>query len=278
MMPSFWRALFILAYTKHPIIMRPFLFTLCLFLHATLMAQDSDLFVTGSRFLLGLEKNLSASIALGDIDQDGDLDIIVANGRHWTQQNFYFVNASKGRFSMMKPLGADRSTSYVAELGDLNGDGWLDIAVGNDMAPNILFMNDGKGAFIQVGTFGHPRRPTRNLILYDIDVDGDLDIFITGSSAYRGIFFMAFTNNGNSTFTDSTESLLDEHYFFHGTRGGWNMNTGQGDPQFYEIFIIDFNKLSKKPLKKVISSANAKKLSTSEIEKIIQFGINNNDL
>jgi UDP-N-acetylglucosamine 4,6-dehydratase len=45
-----------------------------------------------------------------------------------------------------------------------------------------------------------------------------------------------------------------------------------------KYYIIDFNKLSKKPLKKVVSSANAKRLSDSEIEKIIQFGINSNDL
>ena len=45
-----------------------------------------------------------------------------------------------------------------------------------------------------------------------------------------------------------------------------------------KYYIIDFNKPSKKPLKKVVSSSNAKRLSTSEIEKIIQFGINNNDL
>ncbi len=45
-----------------------------------------------------------------------------------------------------------------------------------------------------------------------------------------------------------------------------------------KYFIIDFNKLSKKPLKKIVSSANAKRLSDSEIGKIIQFGINNNDL
>ena len=47
------------------------------------------------------------------------------------------------------------------------------------------------------------------------------------------------------------------------------------DKKYYKI---DFNKLSKKPLKKIVSSANAKRLSSSEIEKIIQFGINNNDL
>ena len=45
-----------------------------------------------------------------------------------------------------------------------------------------------------------------------------------------------------------------------------------------KYYIIDFNKLSKKPLKKIISSANAKRLSQSEIEEIIKFGLNNNDL
>ena len=45
-----------------------------------------------------------------------------------------------------------------------------------------------------------------------------------------------------------------------------------------KYFIIDFNEISKKPLKKIISSQNAKRLSQSEIEKIIQFGLNSDDL
>ena len=45
-----------------------------------------------------------------------------------------------------------------------------------------------------------------------------------------------------------------------------------------KYYVIDFNKMSKKPLKKIVSSQNAKRLSQSEIEKIIRFGINNNDL
>ena len=45
-----------------------------------------------------------------------------------------------------------------------------------------------------------------------------------------------------------------------------------------KYYVIDFNKQSKKPLKKVVSSANAKRLSKSEIEKIVRFGLNNNDL
>ena len=45
-----------------------------------------------------------------------------------------------------------------------------------------------------------------------------------------------------------------------------------------KYFIIDFNEISKKPLKKIVSSQNAKRLSQSEIEKIIQFGLKSNDL
>ena len=45
-----------------------------------------------------------------------------------------------------------------------------------------------------------------------------------------------------------------------------------------KYFIIDFNEVSKKPLKKIVSSQNAKRLSQSEIEKIIQFGLKSDDL
>ena len=50
----------------------------------------------------------------------------------------------------MYPLGDVRATTYAAELADLDGDGDLDIAVGNDLAPNRVFLNDGNGRF-------HPR-------------------------------------------------------------------------------------------------------------------------
>jgi len=45
-----------------------------------------------------------------------------------------------------------------------------------------------------------------------------------------------------------------------------------------KYYVIDFNEMSKKPLKKIVSSQNAKRLSQSEIEKIIQFGLKSNDV
>lgn len=45
------------------------------------MSQDIQ-FVSNSRNVLGQSKDESASISAGDIDNDGDLDLIVANGSY----------------------------------------------------------------------------------------------------------------------------------------------------------------------------------------------------
>ena len=110
-------------------------------------STSAQTFVTGERLVLGTYKNKSASVRLGDLDGDGDLDAVVANGRHWPQRNYAFFNQGQGRFNVLRSIGNDEATSYACELADLDGDGDLDIAVGNDMAPNQIFLNDGEGNF-----------------------------------------------------------------------------------------------------------------------------------
>jgi hypothetical protein len=133
------------------------IYTVLLFiLPISIFAQNSDFRnpQNGTRYSFGVEKIRSASIASGDIDADGDIDIIIANGRHWTASNKIFLNNGKGQFTVSYDLGFYESTSYAAEVGDLDGDGDLDIAVGNDKAPNRLFINNGKGKFVEGKTFG----------------------------------------------------------------------------------------------------------------------------
>ena len=136
-------------------------------------------FFNSDRLILGTHKERTASIGVGDIDNDGDADILVANGRHWPGQNRVFVNNGKGVFTVSRPLGNERETSYSTELADFDNDGDLDIAVGNDMAPNYIFINDGNGIFIKGPSFGKKYAPTRNIVVSDIDNDGDIDILIT---------------------------------------------------------------------------------------------------
>ena len=62
---------------------------------------------------LGTRTDRTASLAFGDLDGDGDLDAVVANGRHWAQQNEVFINNGTGSFTLSRPLGEERATSYA---------------------------------------------------------------------------------------------------------------------------------------------------------------------
>lgn len=154
--------------------------------------------VSSSRFLLGTESRLSASVRAGDLDGDGDSDLVVANGRHWPQQNMLFFNHS-GRMTVARPLGADLATSYACELADLDGDGDLDIAVGNDTAPCLVFKNDGRGHFEPFGRVGQPSS-VRSITAADVDSDGHIDLLMTCRGRVNRVFF----NDGHARFAAST--------------------------------------------------------------------------
>lgn len=152
-----------------------------------LHAQEQR-FVSGSRNILGTESNRSASVRAGDIDGDGDLDLVVANGRHWPQQNFAFLNQGRGRFNLARRLGEELSTSYACELGDLNEDGNLDLVVGNDTAPSRVMLGSGTGTFELKGTLGAPTS-VRSVTIAEVDGDGHLDVLMTCRGRPNQIFF-----------------------------------------------------------------------------------------
>jgi len=111
------------------------------------------------------------------------MDIVAANGRHWPEQNQVFFNNGRGIFTVSQPLHHTSETSYATKLADFDGDGDLDVAVGNDMAPNNILLNDGSGRFVMGAVFGMEYSPTRNLTVADLDKDGDVDILITNRGA-----------------------------------------------------------------------------------------------
>ena len=212
------------------------------FFWSPVSATFAQSFATNSRLVLGDPSNKSASIRLGDLDGDKDMDVVVANGRHWPQQNFVFLNQGRARFTVMRPLGMDRATSYACELADLDGDGDLDVVTGNDMAPCQIFLNDGAGGFTLKGTFGSVTS-VRSLLVADVDRDDDLDILVT----CRGRTNSIYLNDGAASFdsgikfgtkTDSTIDVAvgdvngDGHNDLvlanrDGQPNAWLMNDGQ---------------------------------------------------
>jgi hypothetical protein len=121
----------------------------------------------------------TANASIGDLDGDGDRDIVLAKGRHWPLLDLVLLNNGQGGFDQRHALGTEADRSYTAALADLDGDRDLDLVVGNDRPdPKRIYFNDGHGHFQLAGTFGLPRWATRNVTVADLNGDQRPDIIV----------------------------------------------------------------------------------------------------
>ena len=125
----------------------------------------------------------SAGVSLGDVDRDGDLDIVLAKGRHWPLIDLVMRNDGKGHFTAT-PVSDSADRTYTAALADLDGDGDLDLVVSNDRPDRkLVYLNDGRGHFTVSGTFGQPEWSTRYVTVADLNGDGRPDLMVANRSS-----------------------------------------------------------------------------------------------
>src|SRR5690606_13824653 len=79
---------------------------------------------------------------VGDLDNDGDNDVVLINE---TGPNVYFLNDGSGNMGSPIDIGVEVDNSQAGALGDLNGDGWLDLVVGNYLPGLVskIYLNSG---------------------------------------------------------------------------------------------------------------------------------------
>lgn len=138
-----------------------------------------------------MQRNMGNGAAVGDYDNDGDLDILFLS--NWGQTNRLFRNnldaGSKSFTDVTESAGVEHDgLSRVAHFADLDNDGWLDLIVLNDDDGSVVtpasrvYRNNADGTFSDV-TEGSGFRPIGYLqcgaTLADYDRDGLLDIYTT---------------------------------------------------------------------------------------------------
>ncbi|MCB0253234.1 MAG: VCBS repeat-containing protein [Anaerolineae bacterium] len=124
-----------------------------------------------------LEQDETTSIALGDINGDGQLDLVVGNAiGYGGGSNRMYLNRGRtfGRSAAWSSSNSDDTTSIA--LGDIDEDGDLDLVVGNEAGPARLYRNEN-GRFPSSGAWSTPGKlDIQELALTDTDEDGLLDL------------------------------------------------------------------------------------------------------
>ncbi|MFZ4622022.1 MAG: FG-GAP-like repeat-containing protein [Bacteroidota bacterium] len=146
------------------------------------------------------------SLAVGDVDGDGDIDIIAADNSYSNNLTIFWNNGS-GVFSS-KTTTSLPTRAFDLKVGDMDGDGDLDI-VFREGGNFYVSFNNGSGAFNSTVTYTTSTAPV-DLALCDADGDGDLDVVILDTNnslikVYYNSVVTAPTSSGGSTFNLTTD-------------------------------------------------------------------------
>jgi hypothetical protein len=206
-----------------------------------LYRNNGDGSFTNITFLAGID-NWSAprSVLFADIDQDGLLDIYVAN---LSDENALYYNQGDNTFSnqtISRGL-SDPRISMGSIFFDYDQDGDLDLYLTHDNnQPNILYQNDGTGYFTDVSVASGTNYAGfgMGVDVGDINNDGLLDMYIT--NLYDNVLLL---NQGDGTFSDitSTAGINDLGM-------GWGVTFLDFDNDSYlDIYIVNDSYFSPLP-------------------------------
>lgn len=163
--------------------------------------------VTAGSIVTSARSSMSSS--WGDVNNDGWLDLFVANSKNFApQNNQLWLNKSDGSFQEITTgeLSTDGGCSFGSNFADFDNDGDLDLAVANGFCngviENFLYQNDGEGVFTRDKTsISSLETPcSYGLAWGDFDKNGFQDLAIStcqntsGSSQPADILYK---NNGN---------------------------------------------------------------------------------
>ncbi len=149
----------------------------------------------------------SASVALGDLDNDGDLDAAVGN-EYWGAYAL-LRNNGDGTFAPLESqiIGED---PWLLEILDINGDGWADlVAIRTGLSLLVTHLNDAEGTprGSKNAEIGDPDIDYSASDSADLDGDGDLDLAL-GILGNHPATIRVMENDGSGTFSETWRTFV----------------------------------------------------------------------
>jgi len=139
---------------------------------------------------IGINHRAYGGVTTGDIDNDGDLDMILVDAK---ESGHLYRNKGNGKFSFVRSFS--KVDGYMAGLADLDNDTDLDLVFAGDKK---VYLNDGSRGFsagpaVPVSGINDPRA----IAFADIDNDGDMD-FAAGVKRSRNWLVRNDYTGGNN--------------------------------------------------------------------------------
>jgi hypothetical protein len=146
------------------------------------------------------------SMALADIDDDEDLDLLIT-GKGGPVKTTLYRNDGSGNFTEIADVPFVNVYSGTVGFGDVDGDEDLDILItGSTSSPTRtanLYLNDGMGNYSLVANTPFPASVSGDFAFGDVDDDEDLDVLITGYNTADTGFTTLFLNDGSGSFSEA---------------------------------------------------------------------------
>ncbi|MBK8978732.1 MAG: VCBS repeat-containing protein [Planctomycetes bacterium] len=162
----------------------------------------TPVWTSGDRFM-------SFSVALGDVDLDGDLDLAVATGEpYYDPPDFDRVYLNRGGTFSAMPDWTSATRTHSMDVGwwDVDRDGDLDLAFAGASGPNRIYFNQGGVLQTTAGWASTDNGGSHNsntLAFGDVDGDGAPDLAIADNSQLGGGrgTFRVYRNTGTTLTT-----------------------------------------------------------------------------
>ncbi|MEE3257569.1 MAG: VCBS repeat-containing protein, partial [Candidatus Latescibacterota bacterium] len=113
------------------------------------------------------------------------------------------VGAGPVNFTASRPIGPGTSSATTGlAVADIDGDGDLDVVVGNDGTQNVAYLQT-LAAFTTSANYGSGAESTKDLALGDLNGNGKVDVVLAEGASTS----LAYRNNGSGTFNAGATSL-----------------------------------------------------------------------